>query len=273
MTTLFLLCVFFSFLVLFYIAYKARPAGNQTGNEINHPLSAHLEQPSKQSLCIGTYNIQSGKDINGKRDLSRAADVIQNCDIVGIQEVYAQTWLGRLLGKGSQAQQLAEVNKMGWLFAATRRRWFREHRGNALLSKTSVKPWKVKMLPDNTGKQYRNFISTSVDLDGIEVMLLITHLHTKKGRQQQLETVLEEFQRHEHAVLLGDLNTKPDNELINALLKDSSFNDALLTSFPEHDHNQRIDWIITKNLKTTAADYEKIGISDHPFYSVNISRK
>lgn len=269
------LCGFLCALALFYFAYKAKPAGDKSGNSINPPSTGWQDQKAspRQSVCIGTYNIQSGKNIDGKRDLSRSAIVIKDCDIVGIQEVYAQTWLGRLTGIGSQAEQLAKANDMGWLFAPTRRRWFREHRGNALLSSVTTKPWIIKMLPDNTGKQYRNLMSTSIELDDVNVVLLVTHLHTKKGRQEQLKTVIDEFKRHEHAVLLGDLNTYPDNELISALLEDTAFNDALQTSFPEHDHSQRIDWIITKNLKATAAGYETIGVSDHPFYSVNLSLK
>jgi len=269
MSLFFSICVLASFLCLFYIAYKAKPASNQSGNSITPP-SVDWHEPA-ESFCIGTYNIQSGKDANGKRDISRAAHVIKDCDIVGIQEVYAKSWLGHLLEKGSQAQCLAEANNMGWLFAATRRRWFREHRGNALLSRITVGPWTVKMLPDNTGKQYRNLVTTSIDLDGIEVTILITHLHTKKGRQQQLESVINAFHSYEHAILLGDLNTRTDNALILELLGHSNVDDALRTSFPEHDHQQRIDWIITKNLKTSAANYEPIGVSDHPFYSVNIS--
>lgn len=271
MTPLFLIGASIICLWLFYIAYKAKPASDQSGTDINSATTP-WKNPTK-SFCIGTYNVQSGKDVNGKRDLKRTAQVIKNCDIVGIQEVYAKSWLGKFTGKGSQAQQLAEENNMGWLFAATRRRWFREHRGNALLSRVAIKNWTVKMLPDSTGKQYRNLVTSSFNLDGTEVTLLVTHLHTKKGRQQQLEAVFNEFKRHKHAVLLGDLNTRPDNELIKVLLKNDQFNDALQTSFAEQDHSQRIDWIITKNLKTTPADYQEIGISDHPFYSVHISLK
>lgn len=269
MSLFFSVCALACFLCLFYIAYKAKPANNQSGNGITPP-AVNWHKP-KKSFCIGTYNIQTGKNVEGKRDISRAAHVINNCDIVGIQEVYAKSWFGHLLGKGSQAQRIAEANNMGWLFAATRRRWFREHRGNALLSRIAIGGWTVKMLPDNTGKQYRNLITTSIDLDGIEVTILITHLHTKKGRQQQIEAVINEFQKYDHAILLGDLNTKPDNELIIKLLEQSHVDDALQTSFPEHDHRQRIDWIITKNLKASAAKHEPIGVSDHPFYSVNIS--
>lgn len=265
MSFLFLFGAFILSLLAFYIAYKTKPASNQAGTTITLPAVAW--QTPKKSFCIGTYNVQSGKDIHGKRDLTRAANVIQHCDVVGIQEVYAKGWLEKV----SQTQQLAESNQLGWLFAATRRRWFREHRGNALLSRIAVNSWTVKMLPDSTGKQYRNLVTAMIDFNGIKIAILVTHLHTKKGRQRQLTKVIDEFQRYQHAILLGDLNTRPDNALIRTLLQQANVNDALKKSFPEHVHSERIDWIITKNLKASAADYQEVGISDHPFYSVNIS--
>jgi endonuclease/exonuclease/phosphatase family metal-dependent hydrolase len=259
-------------LFVFYVAYKARPAHNKQGKDINAP---NQWQPidGKSSLIIGTYNIQTGKDVNGKRDIKRSAELIKNADIVGIQEVYGATWLERCLGKKSQTEQLAFHSDFGWLFAATRLRWFREHRGNALLSRIPVHDWSVQMLPDQTGKQYRNLITMKTYLNGKEVAILITHLHTKKGRETQFDFVLKEFQQHEHAVLLGDFNNNHQNSSLQALLKDTQYQDAIEQALPNHQDKDRIDWIITKGVHASEGFFEAIGISDHPYYQVTLSIK
>jgi len=255
------------FLISFYfIAYKARSASNQQGNKINPPKSGFAVHQSNE-IVIGTYNIQTGKNSQGKRDISRSANLIENADIVGIQEVYAATWLGRK----NQAQQLAELGDFGWLFAATRRRWLREHRGNALLSKLPVKRWTIEMLPDHTGKQFRNLTTAFIDFNGQEIAILVTHLHTKQGRTEQLQIVLEKFQQYNTAILLGDFNTNSENSLIKTFLSKSKHLDAFALAMPNMDLKDRIDWILTKGFKVGVGNYVAIGVSDHPYYQVHLS--
>ena len=252
-------------LAFYFSAYKARPAKDQNGQRITPPKQGFTKK--KNRLVIGTYNVQSGKDNNGKRDINRSAEIIKSADIVGIQEVYAATWLG---GK-SQAQALAEYSNFGWLFAATRKRWFREHRGNALLSRLPVNKWSIEMLPDLTGKQYRNLITALINFDGQEVAILVTHLHTKKGKEEQLAFVLEKFKSYERAILVGDMNTPTDNVMIQTLLQDSTYVDAIQTANIGDTTDNRIDWILTKGFNIETGKFEPIGVSDHPYYQVELS--
>jgi len=265
-------------IIAFYFTfYKARPAKNQQGISIFAPENGFQENKKKQ-LIIGTYNIQTGKDVHGNRNINRSARIIQNADIVGIQEVYAKSWLGR----ASQAQQLAEYSadakmNFGWLFAATRLRWMREHRGNAMLSRLPVKRWTVEMLPDQTGKQFRNLITAIIEFDGQEVAILITHLHTKRGQAKQLEIVLEKSKQYDRAILLGDFNTNSSNPLLVEFLNDSSFIDAISIAnklhglVPQASEDSRIDWILTKGFHVRSGSSEPIGISDHPYFEVTLS--
>lgn len=250
----------------YFIAYKSRPAKNQHGENIRPPKDGFASEPKKE-LVIGTYNVQTGKSSKGERDISRSANVIKNADIVGIQEVYAATWLGAK----SQAEQLACYSDFGWLFAATRRRWLREHRGNALLSKLPIKRWSVEMLPDNTGKQFRNLITAVTEFDGKEIVILVTHLHTKQGREEQLLTVLEKVNQYDHVILLGDMNTNNENQLIQGFLENELHTDAVQTALPDINSNSRIDWIFTKGFKVNSGVHEPIGISDHPYFQVSLS--
>lgn len=253
-------------LVFYFAAYKARPAKNQNGLSINPPTQDFKTQKTGL-LIVGTYNVQSGKSVKGRRDILRSADVIKKADIVGIQEVYAATWLG---GK-NQIQCLAEHNDFGWLFAATRRRWFREHRGNGLLSRFPIKKWTIEMLPDATGKQYRNLVTAFIDFNTIEVAVLVTHLHTKIGREQQMALVLEKFKHYDHAILMGDMNTTINNPAIQGLLNNVDFIDAVQTAIPGSDVDNRIDWILTKGFHVQTGQSEPIGVSDHPYYQVELS--
>lgn len=258
-----LICLIF--LGLFYIAYKARPASNKSGSDIHAPKNWHSKE--KTQLKIGTYNIQSGKNIDGKRDISRSAAIMSQADIVGVQEVYAKPWFARQ----GQAQTLAEYSDFGWLFAATRLRWFREHRGNALLSKVPVNRWSIKQLPDQTGKQFRNLITAFITLEKTEVAILITHLHTKKGRDQQLKVVLDEFSHYDHAILMGDFNTTADNALLQKVLRQPEYQDAVSTTLPDIKHQDRIDWLLVKGLHIHNGKYEPIGVSDHPYFEIEVS--
>ena len=254
------------FLCLFACAYKATAQGASAGKHINAPQK--WQKPGK-TLTIGTYNIQTGKSNNGKRDISKSADIIKNTDIVGLQELYAASWLGQK----AQAQSIAEYGKFGWLFAATRRRWFREHRGNALVSKFEVVEWYIEPLADFSGKSFRNLITAKVIINKQPVWVLNTHLHTKRGRSVQLKTVLERFAQYPRAILLGDFNTDPADEQLITLLKDKNIKDAITLALPNIDHHQRIDWILTKGFDVKQGQFEEKGVSDHPYYAVELSLK
>lgn len=256
----------FVLLTFYFMAYKAKPAKDKNGHSITPPKRGFKTQKTDR-LIIGTYNVQSGKDVDGKRDILRSAEIVKNADIVGIQEVYAKTWWG----SKNQTQCLAEHSDFGWLFAATRRRWFREHRGNGLLSRLPVKKWTIEMLPDATGKQYRNLITAFIHFNNIDVAVLITHLHTKKGREQQLTFVLEKFKQYEHAILMGDMNTVINHPAVQDLLNSDEFIDSIQTTLPDNDTDKRIDWILTRGFEAHEGKSEPIGISDHPYYQVELS--
>ena len=178
------------FIILFFVARKAKPAINKRGGKIQAPNSPIH---SFDTLKVATYNIQTGKNLQGKRDITRSAKIIQDNHLVGAQEVYATTWLNRVgLGK-SQTDKLNRNGNFIALFCATRLRWFREHRGNALFSQLSINSWNTTMLPDQSGKSYRNMTSIHVTFQDRDVVFINTHLHTKHGREEQLDIVLAEL--------------------------------------------------------------------------------
>jgi len=129
------------------------------------------------------------------------------------------------------------------------------------------------MLPDTTGKQFRNLITAIVEFNGTDIAILITHLHTKQGQEQQLVKVLEESKKYEFAILMGDFNTNRDNPLIDSFLSETDFIDAFAATKDHEADSSKIDWIFTKGFNVHSSIKEPIGISDHPYYQVTLSLK
>src|SRR4051812_19717602 len=95
-----------------------RPAGPAQG-EAFHSVGGTPTSLPTIAFRVGTFNIAGGLGRDGKRDLTRAARVMQGCDLLGIQEAH-----GRSIAEGKdQAQILGEALKMPWLYAPTPRRW------------------------------------------------------------------------------------------------------------------------------------------------------
>jgi endonuclease/exonuclease/phosphatase family metal-dependent hydrolase len=263
------LVIFVLVLGLFALARKARPATDQQGSSITPPTSWQAE-PAQ--LTVASFNIQSGKSAENLRDISRSAKAVIDADIVGLQEVLGASWLNKAGVGAAQIKHLAGGN-FGSLFAATRRRWFREHRGNAMLSKLAIDSWKVVMLPDQTGKQYRNMIVATFTWQGETVTFINTHLHTGKGREQQLEEVLKEFARHPRAILVGDFNSPLDTPLLIAALAEDVIEDAIEYAALDTDNPRRIDWILSKGFNVASGAMLPKGVSDHPYYQVTLNLK
>lgn len=252
------------------IARKPRTGVNQNGLNF---VQENEWASEPQTLTVATYNIQTGKSLQGVRDIAKSAAVISSADLVGIQEVYAQSWLNKLGIGQQQSASLTKDKKFGSLFASTRFRWFREHRGNLTLSKLPISKWEIIMLPDVTGKSFRNMSVSHFTWKNQEIVLINTHLHTSKGREVQLETVLAEFEKYDRAILLGDFNSKSDTPALINALSDKSISDAISMANLDLNNPNRIDWILTKGFIINSGKMIEKGISDHPYYEVNLSIK
>ena len=264
---------------VFLIIRKARPASNKSGIGFNNPIKdeprAKVLDESKISrveqgpvLKVATFNIQTGKNLQGRRNIKCSAEVISAADLVGVQEVYAPSWLNHLGFGASQSEHLSIGGGFSWLFSATRRRWLREHRGNALFSKIEMSDWQIKMLPDRSGKSYRNLTIAQANWNGKRFHILNTHLHTKAGRREQIDVVLREFANYSPAILLGDFNCTAE-ELVKALT-DVEITDAIKVAKLDPHEDQRIDWILTKGFVVDGGEFLGKGVSDHPYYQVNL---
>lgn len=263
--------------ILLLLARKSKPASNKEGQglpQVNQDTNANLASKEATSILkVATFNIQTGKDLNGKRHLLGSAEVMAHADLVGVQEVYAPS-LVNMAGIGlSQTEAVASYGGFGCLFAATRRRWLREHRGNAILSKVPVSDWKVEMLSDESGKSFRNMTIAEVHWQGRSFHFINTHLHTRGGRETQLLEVLQEFAKYPTAILLGDFNSRASTPALSKALKDVEISDAIAMAELDLGNPDRIDWILTKGFSIEGGNMLEKGVSDHPYYQVDLSYK
>ena len=252
---------------IFLVARIVHPAKAQQGQGLSGDSMPFFQA---DVLKVATFNVQTGKSLNGKRDIQKSAQALAGADIVGVQEVYAAGWLNKLGLGSSQTDALANPGGFAHLFAATRYRWFREQRGNLLLSKLAVQNWRIEVLPDKSRKSPRNMTVASFNWQGQPIVFINTHLHTSKGRETQLQSVLEEFAKYPRAVLVGDFNSKRDTPLILEALADPTIVDAIQQAGLDLENHDRIDWILSRGFKVIDGQMIDKGISDHPFYQVSL---
>jgi len=98
-----------------------------------------------------------------------------------------------------------------------------------------------------------------------------THLHTRDGREEQLDIVLQEFAKYPRVILLGDFNSRATAQSLENALKNIEITDAVSAAGLDLDNADRIDWILTKGFKIEAGEMLEKGISDHPYYEVSLS--
>lgn len=212
------------------------------------------------SVRFATFNIHGGKGRDGRRDLSRVAADLKDIDIAALQEVH-NTWR-----TGSQYGSLAAKLGRAVLYAPSRIRWFRRHRGNALLTIYEVGEWERLVLAVHPRQRFhfRNLTVVKMQLPQ-PVRILFTHLNRQGGSEAQLDQVMTEFLVHSPAVLMGDLNMNRRHPALRAYLEHDGVIDALGETLDDDDPD-RIDWILCRGVTPLRGGVVDSGASDHPLY-------
>jgi endonuclease/exonuclease/phosphatase family metal-dependent hydrolase len=251
------------------------PAGAAAGTEFHRPVEAPSYtasagtapgeiQAGRPTFRVGIFNIHGGRGRDNNRDLTRTANCLRKLDIVGLNEVLGP----KLWWQTDQAQQLGEILELAWLYAPTESRWWDGSFGNGLLSALPVRSWQRIPLPRGGAHTYRNIVLSTVELGGQSVRVLLTHLDSRDNsrRQEQLRTAGDLFLAlREPAILMGDLNTAPDDSQLTRLLAAPGVIDAFAASAPEVPAH-RIDWILARGLQSVDAGCDASGASDHPLF-------
>lgn len=170
-------------------------------------------------LHVLTYNIHSGKGTDNVIDLPRLAKVIKSFspDIVSLQEVDKLTTRS---GKVDQAEELARLTGMNFIFGVSQKRWGGEY-GNAVLSRFPMTESNVIALPGEP----RSALCVKIDLstfdDGPDELLFVaTHMDTKQEHRLAglplLETGVSVYDPSP-MIMAGDFNALVKSPTMNIL--------------------------------------------------------
>lgn len=169
---------------------------------------------------IMTYNIRSGRGLDGRLSLERIAQVIaaENPDIVALQEVDCRR---RRTRHQDQAHLLAERLGYHCNFVAARQ-WKQGEYGNALLSRfPSLECQRVALpKPARLPVEARCLMQCRLKVPGGELHFWNTHLGLlATERRQQVKTMLQHFLQEpdRRLILCGDFNARPRSQEIVGL--------------------------------------------------------
>jgi endonuclease/exonuclease/phosphatase family metal-dependent hydrolase len=203
------------------------------------------------TLRVMSYNIHHGEGLDGKVDLLRIAQLIQEqgADIVGLQEV--DKGVERTQRRDLPAE-LAALTGMTCVFSNNY-----YHQGgeycNAVLTKFPVKRWTnlhYKML--RPGEQ-RGILQLVLDVRGRELVFLNTHIDYRPDDSERWSNTaeIEELARHyagKPILMVGDFNDTPESRVCRRIAETFEDTWALVGqgegfTIPAANPRKRIDYL------------------------------
>jgi endonuclease/exonuclease/phosphatase family metal-dependent hydrolase len=160
-----------------------------------------------EPLRIASYNIHRCKGTDGRRDVHRVAEVIQEmgCDTIGLQEVDSR---GGPATDSQQLEYLAAVTGMQSVAGTTIIRHDRDY-GNALLTRRKI------LAVRHHNLSFRHFeprgaLEVDLDVAGACVRVFVMHLgllpYERRFQMRKVLHVLREIPLGQPVVVLGDIN-------------------------------------------------------------------
>jgi endonuclease/exonuclease/phosphatase family metal-dependent hydrolase len=246
---------------------QRRPLEGESGSSLSGLPRGRA--PGAESLTVVQFNIHRGAPAEGESDLDRTDDCLEGADLAGLNEVAGADWLS---GAPDQAEALGESLGLAWLFVPSERRWWQAHFGNGLLSALPARDWQRVPLPHEKAKSYRTRLEATLDWLGQPVTVVVTHLDAGPDRDLQLAELATRFAAlPAPKILLGDLNTRPDNPVIAAWLADPAL--AVTSGQDPGASPGGVDWIVTQGFEVARAWRCDNGASDHPAVGAELRRR
>ncbi len=215
-----------------------------------------IESPT---LKVASFNIHGGVGNDGIKDLARTANLLKGFDLVGMYEVHSQQ-----MGFGDNiAHVIGQKLNMASTFSATEQRWWHDHFGNALLTKTALLKLQRLPLPGTQKKRFRSMILSSFLFQGKRVNIICVHIDRVKDREIQLQKVIQLFlSLDEPTILMGDFNSNAKDPQMVRLLKEPGVVDCVGETAGENKP-YHVDWIITRGFHCKDAKLVENDVSDH----------
>ncbi|NOV00296.1 endonuclease/exonuclease/phosphatase family protein [Paenibacillus planticolens] len=221
--------------------------------------ASSLDAPS--SFTMITLNMHHGEGLDGKVDIKRIAELLQNenADIIALQEVDRYRLRS---GFTDQARELADMLGMNMRYSPSLTYSVGQY-GNALLSRYPIEDSSWTLLPGS--KETRSLLMATVRIGSEQVRLATTHLGlSQEDRRLQLTRISQLLSDKEGPlVVAGDFNMEEDAFPVKmngmALVDVPLRNDAKGT----FASGQRIDYVFT-NVKNAGSAWTVPTIfSDH----------
>ncbi len=258
-------------------------------SNLSDALAAQAITSAKNEISVMSYNVQVG--INSARlhhyfthswkhviphsqrivNMNHIANIIQQHDIVGLQEVDAGSLRSNFI---NLTEYLAERSNFPFWFHQVNRNLgrFAQH-SNGMVSR--IKPSEVQSLKLPGIIPGRRAIMAKFETTGDPIVFFILHLAlTGRARLNQLSYIAEHVNQYKHAVVMGDMNCRPGSHEMSMLFKNTSLHeptDENLT-FPSWKPQHNIDHIlVTSELKISSVQVDAQRFSDHLPISLKIT--
>jgi len=235
------------------------------------PQSPAVEDP-RNTFRVMTYNIHQGFNAGNVPSLDNLVDVIsrESPDVLVLQEV-VRGWM--IDEQHDALGVLAERLAMPYVFGPN----IGDLYGNAILSRfpmTDVKRIHFAVQP-SARHQPRGAVGVRIG----DVLIVTTHLEdiadSSSIRQEQVRTILREWDGEKIAIIAGDMNAEP-GDLEMSLFSEAGYGDLAEPAGPTttmDDPQKRIDYIwgigvIGSSPHTVMA----LGASDHRAVVVNVTK-
>jgi len=235
------------------------------------PQSPTIDEP-RNTFRVMTYNIHQGFNAGQVPSLDSLVDVIsrESPDVLVLQEV-VRGWM--IDEQHDALGVLAERLGMPYVFGPN----IGDLYGNAILSRfpmTDVKRVHFALQP-SVRHQPRGAVGVHIG----DVLIVTTHLDdiadSSSIRQEQVRTILREWDGERIAIIAGDMNAEP-GDLEMGLFSEAGFGDLAEPAGPTttmDDPPKRIDYIwgigvIGSSPHTVMA----LGASDHRAVVVNVTK-
>ena len=149
------------------------------------PLMVRADEGA--TVRVLSYNIHHAEGMDGRLDLERIANVIQESkpDIVALQEVDRNT---ERTGNLDQAAQIAERTNMNFAFGANIELQGGQY-GNAVLSRWPIVKHENRSLPRMNHGEQRGAIDALIESPHGMIRILATHLDHRTDPSERMESI------------------------------------------------------------------------------------
>lgn len=235
--------------------------------------SSSSRSPGPFTFRVMTFNIHHGEGADGRVDLVRIAQVIneERADLVSLQEVDRGT---RRTSRLDMPAELASLTGLSCVFSNNFSVQGGEY-GNAILSRFPVLKVNHHLLPHVAASEQRGLLETTIQLPTTTLTFFATHLDHQHepdrlaGARVILDRVLALGAGP--VIVAGDFNTSAGSETYRQL--DHALDDAWLSAgigpgftIPIENPSRRIDFIWYRagdTLTPKSAQVKSTSASDH----------